>query len=339
MSFQTQQTSEIFTNAFVTDNGNSGASITINFTKSNYQKVTLTANCTFTFTYPSLPTTIYLKVVQDGTGSRTVTWPATVKWNGSAPTLSTAANAVDNFYFVFDGTNAYGAMVGLTGSSSSGWGTTGNSGLTAGTNFIGTTDAVDVVFKRNSAEIARLLTDTSTLNTASLGSGLELTDQSGNAIVAIISKNATTANAGSDGIWINVGSSNGTGAGGDIQLNAGNGGTTGFAGSVGITGGQGGTTSGAGGDVSITGGSPTSGNAGNVSITATLGAGGTDGKINISASSILLTAIGTESGALQFSNTTSASVTTPTAGMVIFDTGLNKLKVYTGAAWQTITSV
>lgn len=40
--------------------------------------------------------------------------------------------------------------------SSSGWGLTGNSGTTAGTNFIGTTDGQDVVFKRNSSEVMRL---------------------------------------------------------------------------------------------------------------------------------------------------------------------------------------
>lgn len=40
---------------------------------------------------------IELTVTQDGTGSRTITtWPATVNWrNGAAPTLRTAAGAVD----------------------------------------------------------------------------------------------------------------------------------------------------------------------------------------------------------------------------------------------------
>ena len=37
-----------------------------------------------------------------------------------------------------------------------GWLTTGNSGTTAGTNFVGTTDAVDFVFKTNNAEEARI---------------------------------------------------------------------------------------------------------------------------------------------------------------------------------------
>jgi hypothetical protein len=37
-----------------------------------------------------------------------------------------------------------------------GWGLTGNSGTTAGTNFIGTTDGQDLVFKVNNNEVARL---------------------------------------------------------------------------------------------------------------------------------------------------------------------------------------
>ncbi len=40
-----------------------------------------------------------------------------------------------------------------------------------------------------------------------------------------------------------------------------------------------------------------------------------------------------------FPNATEAGVTTPTAGMVIFDTGISKLKVYNGSAWEVITSV
>jgi hypothetical protein len=52
---------------------------------------------------------------QDSTGSRTITWPSSVKWaSGSAPTLSTAANALDILVFesVDGGTNWYGSLVG-----------------------------------------------------------------------------------------------------------------------------------------------------------------------------------------------------------------------------------
>ena len=44
----------------------------------------------------------------------------------------------------------------LSGATANGWSITGNSGTTAGTNFVGTTDAVDLVFKRNSSEGLRI---------------------------------------------------------------------------------------------------------------------------------------------------------------------------------------
>lgn len=44
----------------------------------------------------------------------------------------------------------------LTGTTGTNWSLTGNDGTTAGTNFVGTTSAADLVFKRNSAEVMRL---------------------------------------------------------------------------------------------------------------------------------------------------------------------------------------
>jgi hypothetical protein len=92
-----------------TDNGNSGTADTIDWGTSNKQKSTLTGNCTFTFTAPSGPCTLLLKLVQDGTGSRTVTWPSTVHWpSGTAPTLTTTASKVDIISFYYDGTTYFG---------------------------------------------------------------------------------------------------------------------------------------------------------------------------------------------------------------------------------------
>lgn len=66
-------------------------------------------NDTFTFTAPSNPCNLILVLKQDGTGSRTITWPGTVLWPaGTAPTLSTGANAVDVVSFYYDGTNYFG---------------------------------------------------------------------------------------------------------------------------------------------------------------------------------------------------------------------------------------
>lgn len=66
-------------------------------------------NETFTFTAPSNPGNFMLVVKQDATGSRTATWPASVKWSGgTAPTLSTAANSIDIIALYYDGTSYYG---------------------------------------------------------------------------------------------------------------------------------------------------------------------------------------------------------------------------------------
>ena len=83
---------------------------TIDWKLGNYFKFTAGAyDETFTFTAPSKPGNFILKMVQDGTGSRTATWPATVKWpSGTAPTLSTAASSVDILSFYFDGTSYFG---------------------------------------------------------------------------------------------------------------------------------------------------------------------------------------------------------------------------------------
>lgn len=51
----------------------------------------------------------------------------------------------------------------ISASSIAGWGLTGNAGTTAGTNFIGTTDAIDVVFKRDGTEKMRILSSSVTI--------------------------------------------------------------------------------------------------------------------------------------------------------------------------------
>ncbi|MBA7607385.1 hypothetical protein ES703_14544 [subsurface metagenome] len=66
-------------------------------------------NETFTFTPPSNPCNLVLVLKQDAAGSRTATWPASVKWpGGAAPTLSTGANAIDIVCFYWDGSNYFG---------------------------------------------------------------------------------------------------------------------------------------------------------------------------------------------------------------------------------------
>jgi len=51
-----------------------------------------------------------VKVVQDGTGNRTLTYGSNFKWVGaSAPTLTTTASATDLLTFVYDGTSLLGS--------------------------------------------------------------------------------------------------------------------------------------------------------------------------------------------------------------------------------------
>ena len=102
-----QVTGEIYADAEV-DDGNSSTADTIDWTTGNYHKSTMTGNCTYTFTAPTGTARVQLKLVQDATGSRVATWPASVKWpGGTAPTLTTAANAVDIITFYYDGTSFY----------------------------------------------------------------------------------------------------------------------------------------------------------------------------------------------------------------------------------------
>ena len=56
--------------------------------------------------------TYILHVLQDGSGSRTITWNSIFKWPaGVAPVLTTTAGRRDLFSFVCDGTNLYGSYL------------------------------------------------------------------------------------------------------------------------------------------------------------------------------------------------------------------------------------
>lgn len=73
-------------------------------------QVTLGGNRTFAAPTNLEPGNTYiLEVIQDGTGSRTITWNAVFKWPGGvAPTLTTTAGAIDIISFWTNGTNLYG---------------------------------------------------------------------------------------------------------------------------------------------------------------------------------------------------------------------------------------
>lgn len=83
---------------------NTGTAYTVDLENSNVLDLTLTGNCTFTFSNPPASGTagaFTMILTQDGTGSRTVTWPASVEWAAStAPTITATAGGTDVFTFI-----------------------------------------------------------------------------------------------------------------------------------------------------------------------------------------------------------------------------------------------
>lgn len=96
---------------FVDYTANSSTAITLDTVNGRSQSITLTGNATITM--PSSPSSgtereIVLQLIQDGTGSRTVTWSG-VTWattGGVAPAINSAISA--STYFFLRGTNASG---------------------------------------------------------------------------------------------------------------------------------------------------------------------------------------------------------------------------------------
>jgi hypothetical protein len=107
----------------------SGAAQTLDLRAYSTFDITLTANCTLTYSNPPPsgdPTGWTLILRQGGTGSYSVTWPAAQKWQaangtmtGSAPTLHTTVAAEDIVVIstVDGGTTYGGVLIGAGGAS------------------------------------------------------------------------------------------------------------------------------------------------------------------------------------------------------------------------------
>ncbi|NDC23724.1 MAG: hypothetical protein EBZ49_06290, partial [Proteobacteria bacterium] len=87
--------------------GSKSANFQIDFANGPTQKFTLQSNVTVTFANPVAGGIYTLQLVQDGTGSRQITWPQITWANGSAPHLSSAGK-VDFIQMWYDGTTYYG---------------------------------------------------------------------------------------------------------------------------------------------------------------------------------------------------------------------------------------
>ena len=89
-----------------------GPTITVDWLLGNTFTVTLGGNRTIAFSNDVNGQLIKLRLKQDGTGSRTITWPGGISWSGgSEPTLTTSANKADWIGFIRTGSDTYDAFV------------------------------------------------------------------------------------------------------------------------------------------------------------------------------------------------------------------------------------
>lgn len=104
--------SNIKTDSYATefDDGNSGFNKTINWNNGSKHRITLNANATLSFTDPPGPADLTLKIIQDGTGSRTITWNGNQKSPNGSISLSSASGAVDLARIYFDGSDYFMAV-------------------------------------------------------------------------------------------------------------------------------------------------------------------------------------------------------------------------------------
>ena len=102
--------------------GNSGVAINIDFqANGSYQQVTLTGNATITLISPTTSGYYTLRLIQDGVGSRVVSWAgaaySALRWvkAATAPLLTKGAGLVDVVQFYWDGTQWFQFFLGTVG--------------------------------------------------------------------------------------------------------------------------------------------------------------------------------------------------------------------------------
>lgn len=91
------------------------ATVTFDLSSSNNHIVTLGGNRTLAVSGAAVGQWFTIRLKQDATGSRTVTWFAGIAWpGGTVPTLTTTAAKYDMFEFLCTAANVYvGRTVGL----------------------------------------------------------------------------------------------------------------------------------------------------------------------------------------------------------------------------------
>jgi len=114
-------------------------------------------------------------VANGGTGASSLTANTVLLGNGTSALQVVAPGTNGQVLTLASGIPAWAAA---SGGGGSGWSLTGNAGTTDGTNFIGTTDAQDLVFKTNATETMRILSDGNVgIGTITPGATLEVAGQ------------------------------------------------------------------------------------------------------------------------------------------------------------------
>jgi hypothetical protein len=89
-----------------------GATITFDMNEANLHTVTLGGNRTLAVSNVDVGQKFILRLKQDGSGGRSVTWFSTINWPGDlVPTLTSAANAVDVFGFICTASSTYDGFI------------------------------------------------------------------------------------------------------------------------------------------------------------------------------------------------------------------------------------
>lgn len=90
-----------------------GGTATLDLSLANGHIITMPAgNITIALSNDTNNQIFWVSILQDGTGSRTVTWFSTIRWaGGSAPTLTTTASKRDVFAFIRTGSGTYDGFV------------------------------------------------------------------------------------------------------------------------------------------------------------------------------------------------------------------------------------
>jgi len=89
-----------------------GATVTFNLASGNKQRVTLGGNRTLALSNVQNGHIFLIRLLQDGTGSRLVTWFSGISWvGGTVPTLTTTANKADVFGLIQTASGAYDGFI------------------------------------------------------------------------------------------------------------------------------------------------------------------------------------------------------------------------------------